>query len=60
MDEKVITLRLPKQMYNELKKKAAKNVRSANSEIIVAIQRHLTGGQPAENATRETSPEATA
>jgi len=36
-----LDLRLPKSIHNELKKKAADEGRSINSEIIQALKKHL-------------------
>lgn len=35
--------RLPKDLLSKLKKRAERNVRSANSELIVALRFYLTG-----------------
>lgn len=43
-----VAARLPKDLHRQLKKRAERNVRSLNSELIVAVRHYLTGAAPAE------------
>lgn len=40
--------RLPKELNRKLAARAAKNLRSKNAELIVAVRYYLTGAAPAE------------
>lgn len=41
-----LAARLPKDLHRKLKKQAERNVRSLNSELIVAVRYYLTGAAP--------------
>ena len=42
----VVSVRLPRALHRQLKRQAERNVRSLNSELIVAVRLYLTGREP--------------
>lgn len=49
-----VAARLPKDLHRQLKKRAERNVRSLNSELIVAVRLYLTGAAPADAPAQPT------